>query len=81
MGKGETVFKYGDFGDKFYVILRGEVAVKILDPKYKQVVPIHPTLLKNNGKSQENNRALMVPRTTKHVKLENDQTFITGSQI
>ena len=31
-GKGEAVFKYGDIGDKFYVILRGEVAVKILDP-------------------------------------------------
>ena len=36
LAKGEAVFKYGDFGHKFYVVLTGEVAVKIPDPKNKQ---------------------------------------------
>ena len=34
--KGEAVFKYGEYGNKFYVILKGEVAVKIPDPKAKK---------------------------------------------
>jgi CRP-like cAMP-binding protein len=33
--KGGAVFRYGEHGDKFYIVLKGEVAVKILDPKYK----------------------------------------------
>lgn len=33
--KGDFVFKFGDYGDKFYVILRGEVSVRIPDPKLK----------------------------------------------
>lgn len=33
--EGEAVFKQGEYGDKFYVILKGEVAVKIPDPKRK----------------------------------------------
>lgn len=33
--RGEFVFKAGDYGEKFYVILEGEVAVKILDPANK----------------------------------------------
>lgn len=33
--EGEVVFKQGEYGDKFYVILKGEVAVKIPDPKRK----------------------------------------------
>jgi CRP-like cAMP-binding protein len=33
--KGDYVFKFGDFGDKFYVILTGEVSVRIPDPKMK----------------------------------------------
>ena len=33
---GETVFKFGEYGEKFYVTLRGEVSVKIPDPKYKK---------------------------------------------
>jgi CRP-like cAMP-binding protein len=31
--KGDYVFKFGDFGDKFYIILKGEVSVRIPDPK------------------------------------------------
>lgn len=31
--EGEAVFKQGEYGDKFYVILKGEVGVKIPDPK------------------------------------------------
>lgn len=33
--RGEFVFKAGDYGEKFYVILEGEVAVKIMDPANK----------------------------------------------
>ena len=33
---GDTVFQFGEYGDKFYVTLRGEVCVKVPDPKYKQ---------------------------------------------
>ena len=33
--EGEAVFKQGEYGDKFYIILRGEVSVKIPDPKLK----------------------------------------------
>ncbi len=39
MRAGEAVFKFGEYGDKFYVILKGEVCVKIPDPKYKK--PAH----------------------------------------
>jgi len=31
--KGGAVFRYGEYGEKFYIILKGEVAVKILDPE------------------------------------------------
>lgn len=27
--KGEVIFKYGEIGDKFYVILRGSVGIKV----------------------------------------------------
>lgn len=27
MSKGKRVFRYGDYGDKFYIILKGEVSV------------------------------------------------------
>eukprot|EP00347_Sterkiella_histriomuscorum_P000821 403374386 len=37
--EGEAVFKQGEYGDKFYVILKGEVAVKIPDPKRKNDPP------------------------------------------
>lgn len=33
MSQGDYVFKFGDTGDKFYVILKGEVSVRIPDPK------------------------------------------------
>lgn len=33
---GDAVFKFGEHGDKFYVILRGEVCVKVPDAKYKK---------------------------------------------
>lgn len=32
---GEAVFRHGEYGEKFYVILKGEVSVKIPDPKLK----------------------------------------------
>ena len=35
MRAGDHVFKYGDFGDKFYVILKGQVSIRIPDPKNK----------------------------------------------
>lgn len=35
---GEAVFKFGEHGDKFFVMLKGEVCVKIPDPKYKKPV-------------------------------------------
>jgi hypothetical protein len=35
MKKGDYVMNYGDFGDKFYVILKGDVSVRIPDPKLK----------------------------------------------
>jgi len=37
--EGEAVFKQGEYGDKFYIILRGEVSVKIPDPKLKGLTP------------------------------------------
>ncbi|CDW74956.1 UNKNOWN [Stylonychia lemnae] len=33
--EGESVFRQGEYGDKFYIILKGEVSVKIPDPKRK----------------------------------------------
>jgi CRP-like cAMP-binding protein len=33
--RGDFVFKYGDVGDKFYVILKGSVTVRIPNPKKK----------------------------------------------
>ena len=32
MNKGELVFNHGDYGDKFFIILRGKVSVLI--PNY-----------------------------------------------
>jgi len=41
---GEAVFKFGEHGEKFYVVLKGEVSVKIPDPKYKK--PTNPVINK-----------------------------------
>lgn len=35
---GEAVFKYGEYGTKFYIILKGEVEIKIPDPKRKNEI-------------------------------------------
>ena len=36
MKKGETVMEFGDVGNKFYLILQGEVEIHIPDPNRKQ---------------------------------------------
>ena len=41
---GQTVFKYGDMGDTFYIILKGEVSVIV--PKKKQKIISQETLKK-----------------------------------
>lgn len=33
--EGETVFSHGDYGDKFYIIIKGQVGV-LIPPKVKQ---------------------------------------------
>lgn len=38
---GEAVFKCGEYGEKFYIILKGKVAVKIPDPKLKGQTPVN----------------------------------------
>ena len=39
--KGKTVMEYGDIGDNFYFILKGEVQIEIPDqnklPRFKQL--------------------------------------------
>ena len=34
--KNETIFNYGDIGDKFYLILSGHISVRIPSPNYKK---------------------------------------------
>ena len=41
LGKGKCVFKYGEFGDKFYIVLEGSVSVHI--PVIKDILEENTT--------------------------------------
>lgn len=71
MAKGDYVFRFGDIGDKFYVILKGEVSVRIPDPKLKYK-PLPSVSTPMSSKHNNNNNAATDKRSMPAPQLLNN---------
>ena len=48
---GETIFNYGDFGNKFYIILKGKVEIKVPE----QGVKVKPMNRRRRRRQRDSN--------------------------
>jgi hypothetical protein len=83
MLRGDYVFKFGDFGDKFYVILRGEVSVRIPDPKNKNRENTTPATRTNQSVNyhmlHQKKQSMALP-DKKSVPMPTIETFLTAHE-